>query len=216
MNIGQKIKKILEEKKFKQSDLIKFILNIDTVEPKHRAAFSRYLSGEHKYPSEYLIKTAMFLKIDPKGLLEENGNIMPPTRRIPVLGVSSCGVPCESNFSEYVSDVEDFVFYTGIETSVYAIKAFGDSMETYIQDGETLFFEVLKNNGITDGEVVHYSYAYGAPDPDDNGIKVYKKREDGSIYLKPLNGKYDNIEVEYPDFLKMSRMLEKNSKAKKF
>ncbi|GEM_PF-1923343 len=221
MGIGKNVKNLLSKKKqldksFNQTNLIRFVLNKDEVESKDRAAFSRYLSEEHEFPIKHLIRTALFLKVDIKVLILEKEEVIPPTKKVYVLGVSSCGVPNESFFNEHHEEDADFAYFTGEQSHVYALKAFGDSMESYIQDGEVCIFECLKNNGIEDGEVVHYSYEYGSPNPNDNGIKVYKLRDDGSIYLKPLNGKYDNIEVVYPEFLKLSRLLEKSSKAKKF
>lgn len=202
--IGPKIKNLLDDKGLKQIALIRFLLGKENIESKERTQFSRYLNGIHEYPTDYITKTATFLKVDTKTLLEEQGEYIPPTRKLYILGLSSCGVPSPSFDAP---NMDDFTYYTGEEDDVYALRAFGDSMENFISDGDIVIFESLKNNGIKDGMVVHYSYDYGSTDPDDNGIKVYKKRADGSIYLKPLNGKYENIEVSHPEFLKMSRFI---------
>ncbi|TLP41060.1 S24 family peptidase [Arcobacter arenosus] len=211
--VGPKILKLLDEKGLTQISLIRFLLKKDKIEGKERTRFNRYFNGVHEFPTDYIASTAIFLKCDPKILLEEKGEYVPSARKIPVLGLSSCGVP--SPCFDF-SSIDETIDYVGEEENVYAVKAFGDSMETYIFNEDIVIFESLKNNGIEDGEVVHYSYEYGSPDPDDNGIKVFKIREDGSIYLKPLNGEYDNIEVKYPEFLKMSRLVSVQKKPKRF
>ena len=219
MKIGEKINLILKEKDLKQIDLIRFLLGKQEIEGSERTKFSRYFSGIHEFPNDYIIKTAIFLKVDPKVLLLKSdikGHIDVPTKIVPIVGNSGCSVPCESYFKDYYDDTDDTTYYSGNAEIVYAIKAFGDSMESYINDGDICFFEILKNNGITDGEVVHYSFDYGSDSPDVNGIKVYKIREDGSIYLKPLNGKYDIIEVKDKHMLRASRLLHIQKVAMKF
>ena len=51
---------------------------------------------------------------------------------------------------------------------------------------------------------------------DINGIKVYKIKEDGNVYLKPLNGKYDIIEVKDKRQLRASRLLHIQKAAMRF
>ena len=69
MKIGEKVKIILEEKNLKQIDLIRYLLGKQEIEGSERTKFSRYFSGIHEFPNEYIVKTAMFLKVDPKVLL---------------------------------------------------------------------------------------------------------------------------------------------------
>ena len=199
MKIGEKIKNILDEKNLKQIDLIRFILGKQEIDGSERTKFSRYFNGIHEFPNDYIVKASIFLKVDPKVLLskiEVHGYIDVPTKIVPIVGNSGCSVPCESYFKDFYDDTDETTYYSGNAEIVYAIRAFGDSMESYINDGDVCFFEILKNNGIADGEVVHYSFDYGSDTPDINGIKVYKIREDDSIYLKPLNGKYDIIDIK--------------------
>ncbi|WP_323586036.1 S24 family peptidase [Aliarcobacter butzleri] len=220
MKIGEKVKIILEEKNLKQIDLIRYLLGKQEIEGSERTKFSRYFSGIHEFPNEYIVKTAMFLKVDPKVLLSNSnqikGMVNVQTKIIPIVGSSGCSVPCESYFKDFYDDTDETTYYSGNEEFVYAIRAFGDSMETYINDGDICFFEILKNNGIKDGEVVHYSFDYGSDHQDINGIKVYKIREDGSVYLKPLNGKYDIIEVKDKSLLRASRLLNIQKAAMRF
>lgn len=220
MKIHAKISEILKEKGLKQIDLIRFLLGKQEIEGSERTRFSRYFSGTHKFPNEYIIKTALFLKVDPKILLTNSpqisGLINVPTKIVPIVGTSGCSVPCESYFKDFYDDTDETTYYSGEEELVYAIRAFGDSMETYINEGDICFFEILKNNGIRDGEVVHYSFDFGSDNQDVNGIKVYKIREDGSVYLKPLNGKYDIIEVKDKSLLRASRLINIQKTARRF
>lgn len=219
MKIGEKIKNILDEKNLKQTDLIRFILGKQDIDGSERTRFSRYFNGIHEFPNEHIIKASIFLRVDPKDLLtksEIKGHIGVPSKVVPIVGSSGCSIPTESYFKDFYDDTDETTYYSGDAEFVYAVRAFGDSMETYIFDGDICFFEMLKNNGITDGEVVHYSFDYGSENPDMNGIKVYKIREDGSVYLKPLNGKYENIEVKDKHLLKMSRLLYTQKPAVKF
>lgn len=220
MKIGEKIKSILDQKSLKQIDLIRYLLGKQDIDGSERTRFSRYFGGIHEFPNEYIIKTAMFLKVDPKILLSDSnkikGFIDVPTKLIPIIGSSGCSIHCESYFKDFYDDTDETVYYSGNEEMVYAIRAFGDSMETYINEGDICFFEIIKNNGIQDGEVVHYSFDFGAEDQDINGIKVYKIREDGSVYLKPLNGKYDIIEVKDKNSLRASRLLNIQKSARRF
>lgn len=146
MEIGIKIKSILKEKKIKDISLIRHLLGKEIIEDKERTQFSRYLSGQHKFPSEYIIRTAMFLKVDPKILLGANqsktkGLVEVPAKLVPVIGSSGCSVPAESYFDDYYdSDTVETAPFAGDENMVYAIKAFGDSMENYISDGNICFF----------------------------------------------------------------------------
>ncbi|AXH14249.1 hypothetical protein CP985_09105 [Malaciobacter mytili LMG 24559] len=221
MKIGEKIKYILDEKNLKQIDLIRFLLGKEDIEGSERTRFSRYFSGIHEFPNEYIIKAAIFLKVDPKILLTDKKEIIDHnaqlyTKIVPIVGNSGCSVPCESYFKDWYDDTDETTVYSGDADMVYAIRAFGDSMEDYIYEGDICFFEVLKNNGLEDGEVVHYSFDFGSDNQDINGIKVYKKNPDGSIYLKPLNERYENIEIDKPEFLKASRLLHIQKEAKKF
>lgn len=220
MKIGEKIKSLLDEKNLKQIDLIRYLLGKQEIEGSERTKFSRYFTGIHEFPNEYIIKTALFLKVDPKILLlntpQIKGIMSVPTKVVPIVGSSGCSVPCESYFKDYYDDTDETAFYSGNAELVYAIRAFGDSMETYINDGDICFFEILKNNGIKDGEVVHYSFDFGSDHQDINGIKVYKVREDGTVYLKPLNGKYDIIEVKDKSLLRASRLLHIQKAAMRF
>lgn len=220
MKIGEKIKMMLEDKNLKQIDLIRYLLGKQEIEGSERTRFSRYFNGIHEFPNEYIVKAAIFLKVDPKVLLlnskQIKGMIVPPTKIIPIVGSSGCSVPSESYFKDFYDDTDETTYFSGNEELVYAIRAFGDSMEAFINDSDICFFEVLKNNKITDGEVVHYSFDYGSANQDINGIKIYKIREDGSVYLKPLNGIYDIIEVKDITNLKVSRLLHVQKAARKF
>lgn len=211
--VGPRINKILQRKGIKQIELIRFLVNKHEIEGKERTQFSRYLKGIHEYPLEYLTRTADFLRTDLKALLEEKTENIPASRKVPLIGTSSLAVPTASFFSDF-SKIKEFVFYAGEEEKIYAIKSFDDAMEPFInEDDEIALFEPVKNSQIKDGDVVHFSYTYGV---NHNGIRIYKKRDDGNVYLKPLNIIYNDLDVRYPEFLKMSRLILILRKPRKF
>jgi len=219
MEIGKKICKILKEKNIKQVELIKFLLGKDEISSTERTRFSRYFNDIHEIPNEYLFRISQFLEVDILEIISNQKLTRVPSKIVPVLGYSSCSsIPSESYFKDHYDETDETTYYSGDAEKVYALKAYGDSMEDYIYQDDICFFEITKNNNIKDGEVVHYSFDYGSEHQDKNGIKVYKQRKDGSIYLKPLNGKHSEIDIEKDDldFLRLSRLLYIQKPAKKF
>lgn len=213
--VGPKVNKILQKKGLKQISLIRFLLNKEEIEGKERTQFSRYLKGIHEYPIEYITITAKFLKVEPKVLLEKKSEDIPASRKIPILGFSTVPVPSASFFTDF-SNVKEFMFYAGIEEKIYVLRAYDDMMEPFINEDELVLLEPVKNNQVEDGDVVHYSYKDGVSTSNDNGIRIYKKRKDGNIYLKPLNVIYNDIEVRYPEVMKMSKLVLVLKKPRRF
>lgn len=204
--VGLKVNKLLLKKGLKQIALIRHLLNKDEIEGKERTQFSRYLKGVHEYPIEYITRTAKFLKVEPKVLLEKKSEDIPASRKIPILGLTTSPVPPASFFTDF-SNIEEFMFYAGEEEKIYVLNVEDDIMEPFINEDELALFEPIRNNQVEDGDVIHYSYKDGVSTSNDNGVRIYKKRKDGNIYLKPLNVIYNDIEVRYPEVMKMSKLV---------
>lgn len=205
--------KLLEERGIKEPDLIRAVTKKTNIDGKDRTNFHRYLRGKVRIPQDILKEIANFLDVTTDYLIGRTDEPTESIRKIPIIGTASCGVPSISYITEYPDEFTEETHTTSKSPHVYAIKAVGDSMETYLHDGDVCIF--IDPNGwsesIQDGEIVHYTYE------GESGIKVYKiKPKTGQPYLKPLNSAYENIDIEYPELLHLSKLFEINRKARRF
>jgi len=100
-----------------------------------------------------------------------------PSKVIPLIGRSSCGIPKEYALDGYEPvPIPEDLFKTGM----YAVEADGDSMKPKINDGDIVY--CCPNQHIDSGRIVHY-WLDG-----ESGIKRYKINEAQTIIsLIPIN-----------------------------
>jgi len=150
---------------------------------------TRWLSyDDYGVPRDQLPAIAKFLGVTIDYLLDESQEV-PLTRKIPVIGRASCGVP-----NGYYSDDIDYIDVpaTVYRKGAYGVRAEGDSMSPRISNGDIVICDpdAEPNNG----DIVHYTIA------DESGIKKMKLSEDGrTLVLLPLNPSYEPITVILDD-----------------
>lgn len=197
--LGKNLLKLLSEHKKRQSDLMRYILEKDTLENKDRANFSRYINGRTDFPLDYLQKAAEFFNTDINTLLNTDFQKEIKTSVIPLIGKASCGKPNEYDLNGYEPiPIPNDLYKSGM----YAVEADGNSMSPKINDGDIVY--CCPGSQIESGMIVHYGI------DGESGIKRYKINEAGTIItLIPINTEYDIITIHCDDHidLQMARVV---------
>ena len=169
MNIGKRVKSLLQEHGQKQIKLIRHLLKKDDIEPNEQSNFSRYLTGKVDYPRKYYPDTASFFDMTVDQLLNEDLKTS-TVKMVPIRGTASCGA-CEPSIYESKKKA----YYNGdfFKESLYCVIACGESMAPEIDDGD----EVIIDPDVkpVTGDMVYYKL------DDEAAIKVLV--EDSEAYL---------------------------------
>lgn len=195
VEVGKRIKTLLEDQNKKQKDLIEYL-------DENQATVSKWLSENEKLnrdmPYEVLKKTALYFGVSTDYLL---GNSMIIERFVPLIGKASCGIPGEYSLDGYEAVPVDSRIY---QEGMYAVEAEGDSMKGKVDDGNIVYCLPVSDIIELNNKIVHYSIN------NDSGIKKLKINEDGSrISLIPLNSDYDIITIDADEntILKVSKIV---------
>jgi len=179
MSVSEKLRTLLDkEGRGAQARLAKY-LNVP------RNYISRWVNDpKYGVPRDQIPKIANYFGVSSDYLLSDDAK-MPLSRKIPIIGRASCGVP-----GEYYTDEVEYmeVPMTMYSDGAYAVAAEGDSMSPKINDGDIVICNNTEN--IASGDVVHYTI------DGESGIKKIKISDNGeTIMLIPFNTTYDPIIV---------------------
>lgn len=188
---GQRLKKALEIRDLKQSDLIR-LTGLD------RSLISNYISGKYKAKQDNLHIIAKALNISEAWLMgydipmerddirtdnnmfPSNISPLPKHKKLPMLGEIACGEPifAEENIDGYISCPENI-------DADFCLRCKGDSMiGARIQDGDIVY--IRQQPDVENGEI-----AAVLIDNEATLKRVYKKSE--SIILQPENPAYEPL-----------------------
>ena len=188
---GQRLKKALEIRDLKQSDLIR-LTGLD------RSLISNYISGKYKAKQDNLHIIAKALNISEAWLMgydipmerddiRTNDNMLPSNisplpkhKKLPMLGTIACGEPifAEENIDGYISCPDNI-------DADFCLRCKGDSMiGARIQDGDIVY--IRQQPDVENGEI-----AAVLIDNEATLKRVYKKNE--SIILQPENPAYEPL-----------------------
>lgn len=188
---GQRLKKALEIRDLKQSDLIR-LTGLD------RSLISNYISGKYKAKQDNLHIIAKALNISEAWLmgydipmerddirtddnmLPSNISPLPKHKKLPMLGTIACGEPifAEENIDGYISCPDNI-------DADFCLRCKGDSMiGARIQDGDIVY--IRQQPDVENGEI-----AAVLIDNEATLKRVYKKSE--SIILQPENPAYEPL-----------------------
>lgn len=181
----EEIRNLIKEKRISRGLTMKDIAQKVGVS---EATISRWESGDiENMKRDKIVKLADALGVSPAVIMgwETPSNLITPAaRRVPVLGVISCGCG--------ISD-DDFTGYFFVDNSVkadYCLRVSGDSMiDAGIQDGDYAFIQ--KDCELVDGKI--YAVVEKC-----NAEAVLKKlyRTDGKVILQSCNVSYAPIVKE--------------------
>lgn len=191
MTIGERIKKVREEKNISVDKLAELI-------GKNRATIYRYESNEiEKLPTSVLEPLCKALGTTPAyimGWTQENDSLeniynihnvepLPKTKEVPLLGTIACGEPilAEENIDSYVSMPVD-------AKGTFALKCKGNSMiNARIFDGDIVY--IREQPDVENGEI-----AAVLIDNEATLKKVYKY--ENRIELRPENPTFEVLNYE--------------------
>ena len=181
MDIVDKVKRLIEEKKIKQKNLAEVI----GIHPPH---LSDILNRKgRKFKTEHIPKLAKFFGVTPDYLLGEEERI--DVKLIPLIGNASCGIPNSYDLNGYEPIPVSNELY---HDKMYAVRAEGDSMSPKINDRNLVY--CVPDIQIENGDIVHYTL------DGESGIKKFKINEKGDIIsLIPINSDYDIITIHADD-----------------
>lgn len=170
LDIVDKIKILIKEKTISRKEVASYIGT-------YPANISDILNRKgRKFSTEHIPKLAKLFSVDENYLHSDEKFI--PTRKVPILGTSSCG-SSESNFLQ----IEDsYCIYSADawHDKLFCVIANGDSMAPEIEDGDQIIcdpFLIPKH-----GELAHYSIN------GESAVKVFIENKDaGIVQLKPMN-----------------------------
>lgn len=168
------VKKLTEEQNMSMSELSRRVGIA-------KSAISRYFNGTRELPLNRIGDFASVLHTTPDYLLGIDYEPQPPQGlKIPVLGTVAAGIP--------ISAVEDILDYEEVPQSwenqgeFFGLRIKGDSMETDINDGDTVI--VRQQSTANNGDVV-----IALVNGDDATCKKFEKLDNG-IMLISNNSKY--------------------------
>ncbi len=141
MEIGQKIRKLREERKMSQDELAKIIGYTS------RSSINKIEKDGRGIPSDKIILIADVFGVSPAYLMgwQENKSSV----KIPVLGTVAAGIPIEA-ITE-INSFEEISAELASKGEYYALKVKGDSMYPRIHHGDTIIFR--KQADVENGEI---------------------------------------------------------------
>lgn len=197
MSIHKKLEKLVQERgRGEQKRIAAYLLGEGASKAdvaKMAVNVNRWIKGNRVIPAEMVEKLAKYFNISTDYLLSDELEI-PLSRRLPVIGKASCGVPVQyfEDYGEYI-EVPTHIY----SDSAYAVVAEGDSMLPKITDGDTVICdrEIYPKSG----DIAHYTI------DGESGIKKIMISEDKkSIKLIPLNPLYDMIQIDVSEYTSIS------------
>ena len=177
MTIAEKLKKMLDDAGRGSKTKLASYLGVPRNYP------TRWIEYEdYGIPRDKISQIAKFFNVTTDYLLDDKQD-EPTTRKIPLVGEASCGVPIEyySDSLEYI-DIPATIY----NKTMYAVTAQGDSMNPKISNGDIVICDL--DASVETGNIVHYSIN------GESGIKKIKMNNaTGTLTLQPLNPSYDMI-----------------------
>ena len=197
MKLHEKLGRLIKERgRGEQRKLASYLLGDGATQSEiNRMAtnVNRWIKGAREMPVEVVEKMASYFGVSTDYLLSEEQDI-PLSRKLPVVGKASCGVPVEyyPDYGEYI-EIPSHIY---TDTS-YAIIAEGDSMLPKISDGDTVICD--RERYPRNGDITHYTI------DGESGIKKIMISEDRkTIKLIPLNPLYDMIQIDVTEQMSIS------------
>ena len=173
-NVGQRIFEARKRRKITRKEIADFL-------QVHETTIKRYEDGNtKKLPTDRLEKIAKYLNTSIEYLMGWEDEQKPRGLKIPVLGNVAAGIP--------ISAVEDILDYEEVPISwqsqgeFFALRIKGDSMESDINDGDTVI--VKQQSDANNGDTV-----IALVNGDDATCKRLQKLDNG-INLVSNNSKY--------------------------
>lgn len=158
-------------------------------------------------PDKYSREIATFFNISLECLYNPNSK---PVKNVPIVGISSCGVPNISDMQE----AEGYVIFSGDDYTdkLYCVVANGDSMSPDISDGDIVFCDPTAK--VLNGDMVHYTLN------NESAIKVYFKNEATQILELVPRNQIDGFKTSYIklddgsdiDIIRISKVVEVHHK----
>ena len=137
-------------------------------------------------------------------------NNLKPVKNVPIVGISSCGVPNISDMQE----AEGYAIFSGDDYTdkLYCVVANGDSMSPDISDGDIVFCDPTAK--VLNGDMVHYTLN------NESAIKVYFKNEATQILELVPRNQIDGFKTSYIklddgsdiDIIRISKVVEVHHK----
>lgn len=189
MKFADKLDELMRSERLTQTEIGKLI-------GKSQSLVARWVKDDRSPDYETMARLADILRV-PLNYLSDNTGTIKKSRKVPVIGSASCGVPNERS-----DDVLDWISipHKLYHKDAYAVIADGDSMEDTISDGAVVVVDPSEQ--VDNGNIVHYTL-----DGSESGIKRFE-RKGNIVILKPINRKYEDLVIDTNEHeLKFSRVI---------